>query len=40
MALVIQQYNSESVGNFGVPQGDRNKAGALAKAGATNMRRD
>ena len=35
VALMIQQYNSESVGNSGVPQGDRNISQASAKAGAT-----
>jgi hypothetical protein len=36
---MIQQYNSESVGDPGVPQGDRNIPQATAKAGATNMMR-
>jgi hypothetical protein len=33
MALVIQQYNSESVGNPGVPQGDRNKSARSVEYG-------
>jgi hypothetical protein len=36
---MIQQYNSESVGNPGVPQGERNISQASAIAGATNLMR-